>query len=258
MTATDSAGIQTTGQPNIDDPSGRLAAYLDKTQTPLDVLALLTLWIVVVPPWKFGGDASTVAWVARIGLSVIYGIDMAIRTALAARHWRYVRSHLLGLSVVLIPPLRILFSLRLIRSVFRRGSLPRFLLAATVLVVNGAVVVYIVERHAPGANIHTLGESLWWSVVTVATVGYGDYVPVTIAGRITACFIMAIGVLVLAVVTAQVASSFVAQASAPGPADQPADQPAAQPADQAVTLAELGARLERIEAILTARSGDSG
>jgi voltage-gated potassium channel len=177
-----------------------------------------------------------------------------------------VRTHLLGLAVVLIPPLRILFSLRLIRSVFRRGSLPRFLLAATVLVVNGAVAVFLFERHAPGANIHTLGESLWWAVVTVATVGYGDYVPVTTAGRITASFIMAIGVLVLAVVTAQVASSFVAQASAPGPADQPAeqpadqpaDQPAAQPADQAVTLAELGARLERIEAILTARSGDSG
>lgn len=40
------------------------------------------------------------------------------------------------------------------------GNLLRFLLAASVLVLNGAVMVYLFERHAPGSNIHTLGESL--------------------------------------------------------------------------------------------------
>ena len=48
-------------------------------------------------------------------------------------------------------------------------------------------------------------------MVTVTTVGYGDYFPVTAPGRVTACFIMGIGLLTLAVVTAQVASSFVTQ-----------------------------------------------
>ena len=47
----------------------------------------------------------------------------------------------------------------------------------------------------------------------MTTVGYGDYSPVTMAGRVTAVFIMAIGILTLAVVTAQVASSFVDQAT---------------------------------------------
>ena len=95
---------------------------------------------------------------------------------------------------------------------FRRGNLGRFLLAAAALVLNGAIIVCLFERHAPGSNIHTLGESLWWSVVTVTTVGYGDFFPVTFWGRITAGFVMGTGVLTLAVVTAQVASSFVAQA----------------------------------------------
>ncbi|MGO8981242.1 MAG: potassium channel family protein [Streptosporangiaceae bacterium] len=66
----------------------------------------------------------------------------------------------------------------------------------------------MLERHAPRSNIHTLGEALWWSAVTVTTAGYGAIFPVTTAGRITACFIIGIGLLTLPVVTAQVASSF--------------------------------------------------
>jgi voltage-gated potassium channel len=141
----------------------------------------------------------------------------------------------------------------MVRSVFQRGHLGRFLLAAAVFVLNGAVIVYLFERHAPGSNIHTLGEAVWWAFVTVTTVGYGDFYPVTTFGRITACFIMGTGLLTLAVVTAQVASSFVAQAPSrarPAPPDE-----AAQP-DEAgrgeVTLAELDERLARIERLLTA------
>jgi voltage-gated potassium channel Kch len=130
---------------------------------------------------------------------------------------------------------------------FRRGHLARFLLAAAVLVLNGAVIVYLFERHAPHSNIHTLGDALWWSFVTVTTVGYGDYYPVTTGGRITACFIMSTGLLTLAVVTAQVASSFVAQAPSrarPAPRDETGRSE--------VTLAGLDQRLARIERLLTA------
>jgi voltage-gated potassium channel len=130
---------------------------------------------------------------------------------------------------------------------FRRGHLSRFLTAAAVLVLNGAVIVYLFERHAPGSNIHTLGDAVWWSFVTVTTVGYGDFYPVTTGGRVTACLIMGTGLLTLAVVTAQVASSFVAQ----GPSRaRPAREDEAAPRE--VTLAELDQRLARIEHLLTA------
>jgi voltage-gated potassium channel len=195
----------------VDGPGGRLAAYEARTEKALDLLALLTLWIVVVPPWDFGHDVGGIALTIRVAVSVVYGIDLAIRGVLARRPVRYALTHPVMLVSVAFPPVRVIFSFRLVRSVFRRGHLGRFLVAASVLVLNGAVIVYLFERHAPESSIRTLGESLWWSLVTVTTVGYGDYTPVTAPGRVTACFVMGIGLLTLAVVTAQVASSFVAQ-----------------------------------------------
>src|SRR6478752_9344391 len=132
-----------------DDPSGRLRSYLARSQTPLDLLALMTLWIVVVPPSDFGtaDHASTIALIIRLALSLVYGVDIVIRAMLARHHWRYVRAHPLSVLVVALPPLRVIFSLRLIRSLFRRGNLERFLLAATILVLNGALIVYFFARH---------------------------------------------------------------------------------------------------------------
>jgi voltage-gated potassium channel len=228
-----------------DDRTERLAAYMARTQTPLDLLALATLWIVLVPPSDFG-SASTIALAVRIGLSLIYAIDMTIRAALSRRHWHYLRTHPLGVVVVVFPPVRVIFSLRLVRSVFRRGNLERFLLVAAVLVLNGAIIVDLFERHARGSNIHTLGQSTWWAVTTVSTVGYGDYFPVTAGGRVTAGAIMAIGILTLAVVTAQVASSFFDQSARSQPPSTPADPPASD-----TSLADLAQRLDRIEALLT-------
>jgi voltage-gated potassium channel len=225
----------------------RLAQYQASTAEPLDLLALATLWLVVVPPGDFGHDVTYIVVAFRIALSAVYAIDIAIRSVLAPRHVHYALSHPLALVAVIIPSVRVIFSLRLVRSVFRRGHLGRFLVAATVLVLNGAVIVYLFERHAPGSNIHTLRDALWWSFVTVTTVGYGDYYPVTAGGRITACFIMATGLLTLAVVTAQVASSFVAQSPTRA---RPA--PPEEAVRHEVTLAELDERLARIERLLTA------
>ena len=91
-----------------------------------------------------------------------------------------------------------------------------------------------------------------WSLVTVTTVGYGDFFPVTTYGRITAGFIMGTGLLTLAVGTAQVASSFVAQE--PRRARR---RPQPETAPPEVTLAELDQRLARIEELLTVAAPSS-
>ena len=236
--------------PNLDDPTGRLAAYIKRTQNGLDLLALVTLFLVVVPPSDFGTEhhGVAIALAVRLLLSVIYGIDATIRTRYAQNRRLYLRTHPIMLVSVLLPPVRVIFSIRLIRSLFRRGHLSRFMIGATLLMLNGAAIVYLVEHDAPGANIKTLGNSLWWSIVTITTVGYGDYTPVTVAGRVVGTMIMGIGILVLAVITAQVSSNFVDQAARRRRGEA---QEATTPT---VTLVDLGERLDRIEALLTQRT----
>lgn len=229
-----------------ENTSPRLEAYVARTQTPLDLFALCTLWIIAVPISSFGGGAGvTISGLGlRLSISLVFAVDMAVRCALAPDRWGYLRTHPLGLLAVILPPVRVAFSLRLVASLFRRGHIERFLAAATVLLLNGMLMIYFYERDAPGANITTVGEALWWAVVTVSTVGYGDLYPVTVGGRLVAAGIMVIGILTLAVITAQVSSSFVDQAARRRHEVKP-------PADEPLELHHLQAlhdRLERIEA----------
>jgi len=270
VTGLDVTGLDVTGRPAAGDgaPStARVDAYVARTQTALDLLALLTVWLVVVPPGDF--SAGNLVFGCRVALSLVYATDMTIRTVLAPRHLRYLVGHPLGVAAVVIPPIRVLFSLRLVSSVFHRGHLVRFLVAASVLVLNGAAVVYFYERHASGSNIHTFGDAVWWSLVTVTTVGYGDFYPVTTPGRVVAVLVMFIGILTLAVVTANVASTFFAQGPAtraaagavpppepvPVPVGVPAAVPGADPAAGGVTLEELHERLLAIEQLLRDLAG---
>lgn len=233
-----------------ENTSPRLQAYVARTQTALDLFALCTLWIIAVPIANFGaGDDVTAGGVLlRLSISVVFGIDMAIRSLLAPRRFAYLRTHPLGLLAVVVPPVRVLFSLRLITSLFRRGHIERFMAAATLLLLNGVLIVYFYERNAPGANITTVGNAVWWAVVTVSTVGYGDMYPVTLGGRVVASGIMAIGILTLAVITAQVSSSYVEQASRRRNAAKPPQDPPLQ----LEHLTALHDRLDRIEAQLRA------
>ena len=59
-----------------------------------------------------------------------------------------------------------------------------------VIIIFGGIGVYLAEYKHPGANITNLGDAFWWAIVTITTVGYGEFFPLTFVGR-------AIGVLVM-------------------------------------------------------------
>ncbi|MGA9161066.1 MAG: potassium channel family protein [Actinomycetota bacterium] len=67
------------------------------------------------------------------------------------------------------------------------------------------------ESRAANANITTGGEALWWALVTITTVGYGDYFPVTGAGRVTGAFVMFAGVGIIGALASFLASILVPQ-----------------------------------------------
>lgn len=74
----------------------------------------------------------------------------------------------------------------------------------------GSIIMLALESGAPNANITTIGDSMWWLWVTIATVGYGDTYPVTSGGRLFAVFVMVVGVGLFGVTTGYLANSFIA------------------------------------------------
>ena len=81
---------------------------------------------------------------------------------------------------------------------------------ALLVVVAGSALELQFEANAPQANIHSGGDALWWAMVSIATVGYGDKYPVTTAGRITAVFVIGVGVVLFGVISSYLASTFIA------------------------------------------------
>lgn len=76
----------------------------------------------------------------------------------------------------------------------KETTLASIFLLLTVLVTIGATSILFVEGNVAHANIHSAGDALWWVFVTISTVGYGEYYPVTTWGRIIASMIIISGV----------------------------------------------------------------
>jgi voltage-gated potassium channel Kch len=83
----------------------------------------------------------------------------------------------------------------------------------------GSAAVLAAEQGAPGSNIETAGEAVWWSIVTMSTVGYGDYSPVTYRGRLIGVIVIIVGVALFGVVTGFLANRFVGSGEATAEAE---------------------------------------
>jgi voltage-gated potassium channel len=81
--------------------------------------------------------------------------------------------------------------------------------ATSVVVVVAGVVIRLVDQK----DFPSVWLGMWWALQTVTTVGYGDVVPRTVAGRIVGAFTMLQGIAFLAIVTAAITSSFVTRAA---------------------------------------------
>ena len=92
-----------------------------------------------------------------------------------------------------------------------RGQYAAFitLLTAIVILTFSSIAVLQFESRSPDANITTGGDALWWAIVTMTTVGYGDYYPVTSLGRLTGVVVMFTGVGIIGALASILASVLV-------------------------------------------------
>ncbi len=79
---------------------------------------------------------------------------------------------------------------------------------ASVVIFVSSVLIYVMEANNPASPVNTMFEALYWSIVTISTVGYGDVVPITHEGRIVALVVIISGIAVLAFTTSLVVSAF--------------------------------------------------
>jgi voltage-gated potassium channel len=91
------------------------------------------------------------------------------------------------------------------RAVARRRIFPYLAAATVILALIAGFVMILVDR----SNFPNYGIAVWWAIVTLATVGYGDVVPTTPLGRIVGSAVIILGVTFLAFLTATVTSLFV-------------------------------------------------
>jgi hypothetical protein len=94
------------------------------------------------------------------------------------------------------------------------GGLLSVLLMAILVMEFGALAVLAVERGAEGANIETASDSIWYVLVTMSTVGYGDHYPVTELGRAFGSLIIIVGVGVFGTLTGFLANAFLSPSEA--------------------------------------------
>jgi voltage-gated potassium channel len=133
----------------------------------------------------------------------------------------------------------------------RAGSALYTVLILCVIVIQyGSMFELVTNRNSPNANIQTASDAVWYTIVTITTVGYGDKYPVTNPGRIVGVLIMIVGVGLFGVLTGFLANTFLSP-SENKPEEKSADQPAAQPTQDPAALpapAGFGAQLDQLTA----------
>jgi len=193
----------------------------------VSILSVFNLLIVLVIR---NPDIDQIFVIMDSLLTVIFLVDLGRRLVVAQNRRAYLLRGYGWIDVLAaFPLLRILRLLRVIRMlrVMRRlggpyrafkaffsnkaaGGLLSVLLIALLVLEFGALAVLAVERGAEGANIETASDAIWYLLVTMSTVGYGDQYPVTGTGRLFGSLIIVVGVGVFGTLTGFLANAFLA------------------------------------------------
>ena len=222
----------------------------------ISVLLLIPVLIIEYSQQSLNSVALGLNW----GIWIVFLLEYFVLFYFADDKYEFIKSHKIELVIVIFSfPIvpeglqssgflrlarlpRLLNALRFFRlaallgkfgstvkSIFNSKGL-RFIVYATI----GIVLFFGFLFYVSEPEVKSYTDGLWWALVTITTVGYGDITPLTNLGRIIASSLMIMGIGFIATITAAVSSYFISSFS-----------------DKEVTMSELGDKLDRLERELT-------
>lgn len=196
----------------------RAAQWRKRTAVPTLVLSLIYTITFISPIYFYplSHSLDTFCQVINYGVWIYFVIDYSIQLFLSSSKSKFFKTHIGELLLVIVPFFRPLRALRALlfttsasfrnRSAYLR-SLPTLIAATTFLmiVIMGAAVLDV-ERNVPESHIKSAGDALWWGLITVTTIGYGDVYPITAEGRLVAAVLIIFGIAMISTLTASFAA----------------------------------------------------
>ncbi|PTA51753.1 ion transporter [Shewanella morhuae] len=232
------------------------------TPSPIEmammILSLLSVIIVLVMTFgRLDSETYRLLFFIDSGICMIFMLNFFIGLIRARDKLFFIKHHWVDF-VASIPAiealrmarlfqiLRVIRLIRMSRSLLlplikqrKQTTLASLLVAMVTILALASVIMLIVESGTEGANIQTAEQAIWWALVTISTVGYGDYYPVSTAGHIIGGIVIISGVSFFGVISGYMASVFVAP--------DEAERQERQDASKAELKSELELALARME-----------
>ncbi len=217
----------------VETRDTKAGVYFDYVIQVLIVLSILSFTIETLPDLS----SEVLAFLHSFELVCItlFSIEYFIRIYIANKKTKFIFSFYGIIDLLSILPFYLSFgfdlrSVRILRflRVFRlmklvrynkainrfkvafkliREELIMFSVVSVILIYLSAVGIYYFEHSAQPESFSSIFSSLWWSVVTLTTVGYGDIVPITVGGRIFTFVILMIGLGIIAIPSGMISSA---------------------------------------------------
>lgn len=209
----------------------RAGRNFDVVLLVLILFSVLAILVESVPEWRasYGYELHAIEWV----FTIIFSIEYVLRIIVSPNPWKYITSFWGIIDLVSILPtfisllpfingyqsLRVVRALRLLR-IFRVLRLSRFtsesqslahslkasyykimvfLFFVVMMIIMAGTLMYVIEGGEHGFD--SIPASIYWAVVTVTTVGFGDITPYTDIGKFLASIMMILGYAIIAVPT---------------------------------------------------------
>lgn len=195
-------------------------------EIPILLAAISVIPTILIQESSLGEPWQTIANVLNWTSWSIFALELVLMLVLVPDRWKWLRTHPLEVLIVFLSPpvlpgslhgIRVLRLFRLVRllpvgPIARRTfSLEGLRYAAVMAVITilggGAAFTAVEEGHNPAVT--STWDGVWFALVTITTVGYGDIVPHTDGGRVIASIIMIVGIGFLAILTGAIAERFI-------------------------------------------------